>query len=416
MSHLTDGQFRFGLGIEDTFVPQERLGCRALDEYELTQHYSMWHDDLALAAKTGAEVLRYGFPWYRLNPEKGVFAWDWSDRVVDRLAELGLNVIVDLMHYGTPRWLDNEFLNRDYPKRVADWAFALADRYGDRLTLWTPLNEPQINARYCGETGQWPPYLHGDDGYLQVLRALCEGIVRSQAAISDATGGKATFVHVEASLRYAEEPGRNSPRVALLNERRFLALDLVTGRVGSAHPLGGYLAEHGITSQELDWFQSNTAIPDVLGINYYPVWGTEEHYVENGVERTRTRNDWTVGLEELIQAYGDRYQVPVMLTETAVVGTPAEQMAWLDDSIASMKKMRQEGVNVVGYIWWSLFDQVEWRYREALTPVADHMIPIGLYRLVPDSVGRYERRHTASADHYRDIITAGLDSIPAAAA
>lgn len=105
-------------------------------------------------------------PWYRLNPEPGRYAWSWADRVVDRLCELGLDVIVDLVHYGTPLWLDNSFLNRSYPAVVADYAFALAERYGDRVPAWTPLNEPLFTAHLCGETATWPPHLRGHGGYM----------------------------------------------------------------------------------------------------------------------------------------------------------------------------------------------------------------------------------------------------------
>lgn len=408
-NQFADGRFRFGLGIEDTFIPQIQAGRRALDEYDLTQHYWLWRDDLDLAADTGATTLRYGLPWYRLNPEPGRYAWDWSDRVIDRLSELDLEVIVDLMHYGTPLWLENEFLNRDYPKRVAEYAHAVAERYGDRLNAWTPLNEPQINAMYCGETGLWPPYFRGNDGYLQVMRALCEGIVRSQEAIADATGGTATFVHVEAMLRYAEEQGVQSERVALLQQRRFLALDLVTGHVAADHALLPYLGEHGITDAELDWFAQHTAQPDVIGINHYPVWGTEEYYHDDaGDVRMRLRNDWTAGLEELITTFSDRYGVPILVSETSVEGTSQERIAWLDASVDLMRRMRADGADVVGYTWWPLFDVIEWQYREALTPVDQHVIAMGLYNLVPDDVGLFRREHSAAVDRFRELARAGL--------
>ena len=81
---FADGRFRFAVGIEDTFVPQASVGRRALDEYELTQHYHRWYDDLGLARATGATAIRYGIPWYRVNPEPGRFRFGWLDRVVDR--------------------------------------------------------------------------------------------------------------------------------------------------------------------------------------------------------------------------------------------------------------------------------------------------------------------------------------------
>jgi len=398
-----NGDFRFVLGIEDTFVPQARFGERPLDEYELTQHYAQWQSDLELARSVGASAIRYGLPWYRLNPEPGVFAWNWADRVVDKLVELGLEVIVDLVHYGTPTWMDNSFLNRDYSRRVAEYAYALAERYGDRITAWTPLNEPQVNAIYCGETGKWPPYFRGDDGYLQVIAALCQGIVLTQQAVLAARPRNSSFVHVEAMFRYAKPNDYRSDRAALLDLRRFLALDLVTGRVGDEYELLPYLQQYGMRDTDLEWFQGHNVQPDVIGINHYPGWGTEIYSQENGVETCNVRNDWTDGLEDLVETFAARYEAPILLSETSVVGTPQDRVSWLEASVDSLVRMRQRGVSVIGYTWWPLFDLVEWDYREALTPVDRHLAAMGLYSLVPDDVGGFERRATMAADRYRNL-------------
>src|SRR3989442_15471182 len=96
-----DGRLHFAVGVEDTFVPQAFPGRRALDEYELTQHYANWHGDLGLAKECGATMIRYGIPWHVVNPEPSTWEWHWLDRVVERLMELGLEPMVDLMHYGT---------------------------------------------------------------------------------------------------------------------------------------------------------------------------------------------------------------------------------------------------------------------------------------------------------------------------
>src|SRR5450756_396238 len=174
---FADGKFRFGIGVEDTFIPQVRPGERSLDEYELMQHYRAWDQDLALCAESGATMVRWGIPWYRVNPQKGEWDWDWLDRVVDRLDVLGTELIADLVHYGTPLWLDKEFANPDYPRYEAEYAAAVAERYRGRIRHYTPANEPLLNTLYCGEFGHWPPYLTGDKGFVTVLRALSRGIV-----------------------------------------------------------------------------------------------------------------------------------------------------------------------------------------------------------------------------------------------
>ncbi len=156
-----DGELHFALGIEDTFVPQTRAGERAIDEYELTQHYEHLETDLGLVREVGADLLRWGVPWYRVAPEPGVWDWSWVDRAIDQMAELGIRPIVDLIHYGTPLWLDQQFANPDYARHAAEFSQRFAARYRDTVTDYTPVNEPMIHALFSGEYGYWPPYLEG---------------------------------------------------------------------------------------------------------------------------------------------------------------------------------------------------------------------------------------------------------------
>src|SRR3954451_12750786 len=73
--------FVWAVGIENTFVPHTRSGHRRLDEYELMDHYRQWRQDLDLAADLGISAIRYGIPWYKVNPEPGRFDWSWTDAV-----------------------------------------------------------------------------------------------------------------------------------------------------------------------------------------------------------------------------------------------------------------------------------------------------------------------------------------------
>jgi beta-glucosidase/6-phospho-beta-glucosidase/beta-galactosidase len=298
-------------------------------------------------------------------------------------------------------WLDNQFLNRNYPEAVADYAHALAERYGDRLNAWTPLNEPQWTARLCGESAAWPPELSGHDGYLQVMLAICRGIVMCQQAIKAAVSA-AEIVHVEASFRYDVKTGADETDAQLLAQRRFLATDLVTGRVDGAHPLVGYLASHGVRDVELDWFQRNRVTPDVLGMNYYPMWSTLEYANVGDATVAVERDDGVAGLTEVLTVAATRYGVPVMLTETSFEGAIEARLSWLNQSVAAVRDMRHD-VDVVGFTWWPFLDQVRWQYREALDPVTDQLHELGLVALHSDEIGRLRRRPTALFDTFREL-------------
>ena len=405
-----DGRLRFAVGVEDTFIPQTRSGERALDEYELMQHYRFWSEDLGHAAETGAELIRWGVPWYRVNPERGAWDFEWTDRVIDRMDDLGLTLVADLMHYGTPLWLDREFANPDYPQVVAEYAARFAERYRGRVRDFTPLNEPMLNVIHCGEFGYWPPYLEGDDGFVTLARAISKGIVLTQDAVRDASGADSTFVHVEASFRFDGDVSDYAAQVEHLRHRAFLIEDLVTGGVGPRHPLADYLAHHGFSDDDFVWAQEHVAKPDVMGVNYYPAISTERF--ERGVFHTggpldiRPRmNAWTEGLEEVLTAYAERYGAPVFLTETCWTGSVPERIDWLDASVECIRQLRERGLDVVGYTWWSLTDMVEWTYRHGTGPAMQYRLPMGLWDLVEDHAGVLKRVKNPVANRFRHHAT-----------
>src|SRR3954470_12951646 len=224
-------EFLWAVGIENTFVPHTRAGHRRLDEYELMDHYRQWRQDIDLVTALGISAIRYGIPWYKVNPQPGRFDWSWTDAVLEYLVEVkGLTPIVDLMHYGTPLWLDNHFVNASYSRRVAEYAAAFAERYAPLVQFYTPLNEPAVTAAYCGRDGRWPPYLSGDDGYVKVLLALARGMARTAEAIR-ARRPDAVLVHVEdVGLERVGTPDL-ADLAAAAQGRRLLPLDLACGKI-----------------------------------------------------------------------------------------------------------------------------------------------------------------------------------------
>jgi beta-glucosidase len=264
-----DETFRWAVGIEDTFIPQVRSRTgRVLDEYELTGHYAAWREDLALAHQTGVRMMRYGIPWYRVNPAPGVFDWAWTDAVVEHMVrDLGIQPIVDLMHYGCPLWLEREFVNPDYPERVAEYAAAFAERYRDLVRWYTPLNEPRINALLCGKNATWPPYLRGERGYVRVLLAIAKGMALTIEALRAAQPA-ATIVHVEAAGTLASDDPTLADELRLAVERQYLATDLLTGRVGDGHPLRAWLVAAGAAAAALDRDRAPPPHVDVRGVRY----------------------------------------------------------------------------------------------------------------------------------------------------
>jgi beta-glucosidase/6-phospho-beta-glucosidase/beta-galactosidase len=376
---MTPEGFAWATGIEDTFIAQtERIGERVLDEYALTNHYLYWREDIDMAAALGVRAMRYGIPWYKVEPVPGVFQWEWVDRVLEYAAGKGIAIIADLIHYGTPLWLDNQFLNSSYPQRVANFAFEFASRYRHLLSHYTPLNEPLVTVYFCGERGIWPPYLRGDDGAVKLLRSVAQGMALTVQAIRQADR-RAVIVSVDAageSLPVGTAPDLEHA-ASLRTARTFIATDLITGRVQDGHPLMGWLLAHGMSESDLSWFAGQAVHVDIVGVNYYPE--SSVHQMQQAGEVYVQKGVWggADGLYRALRAFATRYGRPVMVTETSTNGSIQQRSQWLNDSIAVVARLRAEGVPVVGYTWWPLFDLIDWSYRAGARPIEEFMARLG---------------------------------------
>jgi beta-glucosidase len=384
---LAPGGFAWATGIEDTFIGQtERIGERVLDEYALTHHYLYWREDIDRAVQLGVRAMRYGIPWYKVEPAPGVFDWSWADRVLEYIADQGITIIVDLLHYGTPLWLDNQFLNAGYPQRVAAYAAEFTRRYRHLVSHYTPLNEPRITIAFTGQHGIWPPYLHGDDGAVKILRALTRGIALSIAAIR-AEDPRAVIVGVEAAGEVVPATPALADLAGLATARTFLATDLVTGRVAAGHLLLPWLCEHGMPEAELAWHCEHPAEMDIIGVNYYPENSVTRLREGNGQPAQEARWGGAAGLERAVAGFAARYARPVMITETSTNGPLELRARWLAESVATIPRLRGAGVPLVGYTWWPLFDLIDWSYRHSARPLEEFIARLGPQTLDPAQLG-----------------------------
>src|SRR5258708_27075493 len=224
----TELAFIWAVGIEDTMIPRRLRGGGVLNEYDLTEHRNRWREDLALAVDVGATAIRYGLPWGEANPVDGQFVWEWSDEVIDHAARLGLEIILDLVHYGTPSWLKDGFVDRRYPEAIAAYGGALAEHYEGVVRSYTPLNEPLVTASFCGLRGVWPPYLTGDEGWAAVIASVIDGVQQTTRAIR-AADGDAQIVHVEAIQLYHTDDPALEPEVERWQRRSMLPTSLLLG-------------------------------------------------------------------------------------------------------------------------------------------------------------------------------------------
>src|SRR4051812_17457498 len=242
-----------------------RVGDVDFDQLERNGHASRV-SDLALFAGLGIRAIRYPVLWERIAPGRfDAIDWSWPDERLQRLRELDVRPIAGLTHHGSgPRW--TSLVDDSFATGLAEYARLVAERY-PWLDAYTPVNEPLTTARFSGLYGLWYP--HGRD-YPTFARALvtqCRATVLAMRAIRSVTPG--------ARLIQTEDLGKVFSRPLLQyqadreNERRWLSLDLLCGRVDRFHPWRSTFLKHGIGEDELDFFVEGEGAPDIIGINHY---------------------------------------------------------------------------------------------------------------------------------------------------
>ena len=388
--------FLFATGIENS-SPTIDSGKTRIDEMEACGHYDHWQEDFALVQELKVRFLRYGLPLYRVHLGPDRYDWEFSDLVFGQLKKLNIAPIADLCHFGVPDWLEN-FQNPDFPAEFAKYAREFARRY-PWIQLYTPVNEMFITATFSAQYGWWNEQLESDRAFVLALKHVVKANVLAMLAILEVRAD-AIFIQSESTEYFhAENPAAIKP-AEILNAKRFLSLDLNYGRRIESE-MYEYLMDNGMTREEYHFFLEHRLKHHcILGNDYYV---TNEHRV--CADGTTSPAGEIFGYDEITWQYYDRYKLPVMHTETNIREGPSgtEAINWLWKEWANVLRVRNDGIPVVGFTWYSLTDQVDWSL--ALREVRGTVDPVGLYDL--------DRNIRPVGSAYKQLISDWREVLPA---
>jgi beta-glucosidase/6-phospho-beta-glucosidase/beta-galactosidase/glycosyltransferase involved in cell wall biosynthesis len=378
-----------------------------IDQFEWTQHDQCWKDDFRRAREElGLDALRYALPWHKIEMESGRYDWAAADERVQFASEIKLDLYLDVMHFGTPLWLRQAAGDPEFPEALERFAGALVERYRGSVRHWCPCNEPLILALFSGDFGFWPPHSRKWTGYMPVLSRVMQATSRAMRAIRRADP-EAKVILCDNVEHFKCRGAALREEVARRNLRRFLAMDLLLGRVDRRHPLFEWVTGYGLSELDLDWFAAHPQTPDVLGIDYYP---NSEWQLESSTQGIQQRRCETpVGLFGIARAYYQRYGLPMMLTETSADGHAINREIWLEQTVDDCRRLREEGIPMLGYFWWPMIDQIDW--DGALTHRIGKIHDVGVFNLKRDEAGCLTRQATPLVEQFSRIVRGGDEAV-----
>jgi dTDP-4-dehydrorhamnose reductase len=359
-------------GVECTIV---RLGDDYRDQSEETGH-RVRKSDIGLIADLGISTVRYPILWEAVAPERpDKLDFAWTDERLAQLRERGVKVVAGLLHHGSgPRYTD--LIDPDFPKKLADYAARVAERY-PWIEMWTPVNEPLTTARFSGLYGHWYPHRRDYPSFLRALYNQCRGVLEAMRAIRAVAPSARLLQTEDLGKTFSTQPLRY--QAAHENERRWLSLDLLCGRVTERHAFRDIMLAAGIGREELEALEGGEASPDLIGINHYltserfldhrthlypghePGTNGRDLYVDAEAVRVK-RLEPDTGIGPRLKEAWDRYRLPLAVTEVHHGCHRDEQLRWAAEAWNTAGALRAEGVDLRAVTLWSMFGNVDWRF------------------------------------------------------
>jgi beta-glucosidase len=306
--------------------------------------WNHWSEDIQLLSQIGLNAYRLSIEWARVEPEPGQFdqtALDVYRRQLEALKQAGIEPMVTLHHFTSPRWLADQggWGNPDVVPRLANYADRVARQMSDLVRWWITINEPSILGSKAYLEGSWPPHRPMDlRGFVRLMRHAARGHVLSRQAL------KSHRHDALASMAFAIWP--------MQAMRWWSPIDQAMARLG-------------------DWLWQgrvlNRALPalDWIGVNYYSrtMVGWPWPAAPRQGSGERTDFGWEIypqGLYDVLRRVG-RYGKPVVITENGIADAKdGQRAAYIVAHVRQMHRAICDGVDLRGYMHWTLLDNFEW--------------------------------------------------------
>lgn len=385
-----------GESIWDRFVTVPGRVLHGDDGQVACDHYRRYPEDVSLMADLGVGGYRFSIAWTRVIPE-GTGAINpaglgFYDRLVDELLEAGITPHPTLYHWDLPQALQDRggWPERATAEAFAEYAAAVGEALGDRVTDWTTHNEPWVSTFVGHLEGVFAPGVQDWGAALDAGHhiLLSHGLATEALRAVVPRGRVGIALDCRPCSPASEDPADIAAARHFDGFRNRWFFDPVFGRGYPPDMLDAYRGRGRFTGDlppavRPGDLETIAAPIDVLGVNYYTSLrisaGSDESEDTGVAGGTRppegyTEMGWPItpdALTAFLERVRDDYGPPsIVITENgASYGDGPDdadriaderRIAYLRDHIAAVEAARTAGVPVDGYFVWSLLDNFEW--------------------------------------------------------
>jgi beta-glucosidase len=301
--------------------------------------FHRYGEDIALLAGLGFGVYRFSLEWSRIEPEEGEFsrsALEHYRRVAATCREHGVTPMVTYHHFTHPRWLADAgtWEAPHAVDRFARYCERATEHLGDLIGLAGTMNEPNVVATMGYRMGIFPPRVRDHDRREKVNDVL---IAAHRKSVESIRSGPGDF-----------------------------PVGLTLSMTDYQPMLGGDERLERIRRPVEDVFLEATGGDDFIGVQTYTrdrIGPDGSLRPDEGVPTTQMGYEfWPQALEATIRrASAMTGGLPVMVTENGI-GTDDDgaRIDYVTEALGGVRRCLDDGIDVRGYMYWSLLDNFEW--------------------------------------------------------
>lgn len=304
------------------------------------KHYNNFKKDFKMAGKMGHNAHRISIEWSRIQPEKGEFNKKEIEHyrlVLKELKNKEMKIFLTLFHFTLPKWVAQSggFLNKENIFYFRNFCNRIFREYKNLVDFWIILNEPDVYAGLGYISKRWPPKKRNFFKYLRVRKNLLishkmiyRDFHKKKKNVSVGVAQNNSFFRPYRQKSFLD---RFSVKLAEWWQNYFLA------RI----------------KNEIDF----------IGLNYYFSFDIKFPIQVKNKSRNISDLGWAINPEGIYFVLKDleKYKKPIFITENGLADKKDDlRKDFIKNHLFWVWGAIKEGIDVRGYLHWSLMDNFEW--------------------------------------------------------
>ncbi len=322
------------------------------------RHYQLYEQDFDLAKSLEHNTHRLSIEWGRIEPQEGRFSQEELTHYINVILALkarDIEPVVTLHHFTNPAWLARQggWERGQSVKYFLRYCDFLVRGLAEHVRYWITINEPTIYVSHAYLFGAWPPQ--------------AKSFLRARAV-----QGNLAAAHVKAYRLIHQIYARLKLQKPFVGFSQYTQA-FVPCSQDLRDRVAARLRHKWFNLGLLDCFARHKAM-DFIGVNYYsrqlvdtrswwPVHLAADVCRDNHLPVKKNSLGWDIypkGLSAILLGL-KQYNLPVIITENGIC-TQDDDQRWqyLYSHLREIQRAIEGGVDVRGYLYWSLIDNFEW--------------------------------------------------------